>query len=127
MLTDITITFLFLVKALLALASLGSVVALLIQLGKQAFPKVFANDTAQNFRLGFAALIGLFLVLAPYLGVTTTIEQIDLFLKAISEVGTLMYPLIVAFIDWAAKQFYLRTLKGVGGVGKSYSPTLKSK
>jgi len=100
---------------------IGAVVALLIQIGKRFLPKIFADGSAQNFRVGFIFLIALFLYVAPTFGLKVDLPGLDAMAKSLAELSAMLAPVFIMIADSFSKKFYDDVLRGVNVVGKTYS------
>ena len=110
-----------LIVALLASGAVGAAVSFLIQLGKLLAPSLFPDESADNWRLGLIVLTGVVVIVVRALGYTVEIGEIETVATSLAALGATLYPLFVLIASWAAKATYTGVLKGVSGIGKSYS------
>lgn len=101
---------------------IGSLFALIIQLGKKWFPKVFKDGTAENFRLAFTLVVSLFLFFAPRVGLNIGLEALDNLASSLSQLGLMLLPLFGWATDAFSGAFYTGLLKGRALIGKTWSP-----
>jgi hypothetical protein len=114
-----------LIVALLASGAVGMAVAFVIQLGKLFAPKWFPNESADNWRLGLVVLTAVAVSVVRAFGYTVEIGQIENVATSLAALGATLYPLFVLLANWIAKQTYKNVLRGVSGIGKSYTAEAK--
>lgn len=107
------------IVALLASSAVGMAVSFLIQLGKLFFPKLFPDQSADNWRLGLVVLTAVVVTVVRALGYTVEIGQIETVATSLAALGVTLYPLFVLVASWIAKQTYKNVLKGVKFIGIS--------
>ncbi len=115
-------TLLLLFTAVSGSLGIGSGIAFFIQLGKLWWPKVFANETAQNIRMAVSLVIAVVLYAAPHLGWDRLgIDYVDSLLSSLAALGIALFPLFVWLTDLFSKKFYATFLRGAAYVGRSYT------
>lgn len=128
--TDVFTTLLAIYTVVTGSLGVGSGIAFLIQLGKLWLPKLFTDNSAQNFRIIFNLLVAVFLFLAPTLGLGKIgIDQVDAASASFATLGLILMPVFIWLTDLFAKKFYSTTLRGLKWVGRSYTletPTANS-
>lgn len=100
----------------------GAAITFLIQLGKKTGWKVFADNTAQNWRVGLILAFTVFLFAAPLINPETkwTFDFLNSLMGAFAEFGSLLMPLFGVVADVTAKSVYSR-IRGVLFIGTSWT------
>lgn len=100
----------------------GAAITFLIQLGKLTSWKAFADNTAQNWRVGLILAFTVFLFVAPLFNPETkwTFDFLNSLMGAFAEFGMLLMPLFGVVADFTAKNIYSR-IRGVSFIGISWS------
>lgn len=110
-----------LIVALLASSAVGMVVSFVIQLGKLFFPKFFPDESADNWRLGLIVLTAVVVWGLRLAGVLADVAAVEAIATSIATLGATLMPLLLLLANVIAKATYKDVLKGVQGIGISYT------
>lgn len=110
-----------LIVALLASGAVGTLVSLVIQLGKLLVPKWFPDGSADNWRLGLVVLTAVIVTMVRAFGFAVEIGQVETVATSLAALGATLYPLFVLVANWIAKATYKNVLQGVSKIGISHT------